>query len=450
MMMRMRSCRNLFLVTLVTSLALGTSVIGCGGDDKQVKAPDGTQAQGPAGQPAGANTEGQGQVGVVSEPDVKSSLGGGALESYNQGFQAWTAGDLPAAKKLFKEAAEKDRKSPAPEYSLGVVLERMGDNAGAQQAFRAAFNIQPDYELAIGAYALSLAAKGSVSEADTFLSDKKAKMPTSPRIATYLAEVKSLAGDHGTAQQLAQDALRMNPDFKEAMVAIARDHYRARKLELSRYAVQAILDGTGDANPPRDKDNAEASLLRGLIEREYGRRAVAFAALEVAAKRRPDMVEAQILLGSMRLEAGNASDALPVLEDAVKFGPSNALAHLNLGDCYRLLGRVPEARREFDTAKSLDSSISQVHYDVGLLFLFAPSISGMNAQDQVGMAITEFEKFKTMKTKGVGDDVDDLISRAKTKQSELKSAAAAPPAAAPAEAAPKSTAAPAPSASGAK
>jgi Flp pilus assembly protein TadD len=423
--------------SLLMSLA-----VACGGDDKQAKVPEGTPPGTGSTQPP-ANPGTPSASALAAEPDAKSSLTGAALEAYNQGFTAWSQGDLGAAKKHFRDAADKDSKAPAPEYSLGVVLDRLGDSAGAQQAFRAAFNLKPDYELAIGAYALTLAAKGAVSEADTFLTDKKNKMPNSARIATYLAEVKSLAGDHGTAQQTAQDALRINPDYKDAMVAIARDHYRARKIELARYALQAILDGFGDASPARDKDNPEASLLRGLIERDYGRRAVAFAALETAARRRPDLVEAQVLLGSMRLEAGNANDALPVLESAVKYGPNSAVAHLNLGDCYRLLGRVPEARKEFDTAKSLDSSLGQVHYDTGLLFLFAPSVSGMNAVDQIGMAITEFEKFKTMKTKGVGDDVDDLISRAKGKQNELKAASAAPPAAPPeTSAAPAATAKP--------
>lgn len=404
------------------SIVVLTLLIACGGDDKKVKSPEGVQPGGQT-QPGATATPGAGSLNA--EPDHNSGLTGGALEAYNQGFQAWSQGDLPAAKKHFKEASEKDPKSPAPEYSLGVVLDRMGDSAGAQQAFRAAFNLKPDYELAIGAYAMSLAHKGSVSEADTFLSDKKNKAPNSARIATYLAEVKSIAGDHGSAQQTAQDALRLNPDHKDAMVTIARDHYRARKIELARYALQAILDGFGDASPARDAENPEASLLRGLIERDYGRRAVAFTALEVAARRRPDLVEAHVLLGSMRLEAGNATDALPVLELAVKYGPNNAMAHLNLGDCYRLLGRVPEARKEFDTALSLDSSLGQAHYDTGLLFLFAPNVSGMNANDQIATAITEFEKFKSMKTKGVGDDVDDLISRAKAKQNELKGAAAA-------------------------
>ncbi len=46
---------------------------------------------------------------------------------------------------------------------------------------------------------------------------------------------------------------------------MARDHYRARKLDLAKYALQAMLEGFGESSPARDKDNAEAHLLRGLM-----------------------------------------------------------------------------------------------------------------------------------------------------------------------------------------
>ena len=62
----------------------------------------------------------------------------------------------------------------------------------------------------------------------------------------------------------------MNPDYKPAMVAIAHDHYRARRVELAKYALQAVLDGFGESSPPRDKDNPDAHLIRGLIERQEG------------------------------------------------------------------------------------------------------------------------------------------------------------------------------------
>lgn len=416
------------------ALFLLAPAAACGGGDKDVKYPEADAGAG------AAVTDNKGaQVGVI-EGAGTSGLEGSAKSTYDRGWQAWLRGDLQEAKNLFREAAQAAPKAPAPEYSFGVVLERLGQAAEAQQAYRAAFSNDPEHEISMCAYALSLASTGHAGEADTFLSDKRSKRPNSPRLTACNAEVKSLAKDHGSAQQLAQDALRMNPDFKEAMVTIARDHYRARKTDLARYALQAILDGFGDASPARDKENAEAHLIRGLILRESGSRAVALSDFEAAVKRRPDMVEALVNLGSMRLEAGNSNEALPVLDSAVKFAPKNAVAHLNLGDCYRLLGRTADAKKEMEVALSLDSSLAAAHYDLGLLYLNAQSMTGTSADQQVSQAIKEFETYKTMRgpkpPPGVDDQIDDLLNRAKAKQAELKQSVAQPPASKPATAAP--------------
>ncbi len=443
----MRSITNALSAGLVASVLV---LAGCGGADKQVVAPkpgtaDGTPVQTKAG----------GEVGVVDSAGT-SGLSGGAKSKYEDGWKAWLNGDLQTAKKKFQEAQDADPKSPSPSYSLGVVLERLGETAGAQQAYRSAFSASPEHEISMCSYALSLANSGHTGEADTFLTDKRNKRANSPRLTACNGEVKSIAKDHATAQQLAQDALRMDPDFKDAMVTIARDHYRARKLDLAKYALQAILEGFGDASPARDKENAEAHLIRGLIYREGGARAVALSDFEAAVKRRPDLVEALINLGSMRLEAGNATDAAPVLESAVRFAPTNALAHLNLGDAYRLLGRYADAKKEFDLALSRDSSLAAAHYDLGLMYLTAPTIPGSTADGQVSTAIKELETYRTMRgpkpPPGVQDDIDDLIARAKAKQAELKqtpaAAAPAPAAAAPAKPAPATPAPPAAKAGG--
>jgi tetratricopeptide (TPR) repeat protein len=414
--------RKILHVTFVLA-----ALAACGGDDKQV-----TYPQADAGAGAPVTTDQGGQVGVL-DPNGTSGLSGAAKSAYEKGWQAWMAGDLPAAKKHFREASELAPKSAAPAYGLGIVDERFGQKSDAQQAYRQAFSADPEHELSMCAYALSLANAGSKSEADTFMTDHRNKKPNSPRLTACHAEVKSIAGDHGTAQQLAQDALRMDPNFKDAMVTVARDHYRARKLDLAKYALRAVLDGTDDTNPARDKGNGDAHLLRGLIFREIGPRAVALSDFEAAVKGRPDSVEALVNLGSMRLEAGNAQEALPVLENAVKFGPNSAIAHLNLGDCYRLLGRVADARKEFDQALALDSSLAAAHYDLGLLHLNAQSIPGMSADQQVAQAIKEFETYKTMRgprpPPGVDDQIDDLLTRAKAKQAELKQQVATPAAA---------------------
>ena len=142
--------------------------------------------------------------------------------------------------------------------------------------------------------------------------------PDSVGLTVYLAEVKSIEGDSPGCQQLAQQALAKQPNYKDAMVVIARDYYRHHRWDLARYALQAILDGADDGSiPPRDKGNAEALLLRGLIERDMGQRKQAIDDFEQACSRRPDLFEAYVNLGEMKLEAGNATEAQTPLEKAV-------------------------------------------------------------------------------------------------------------------------------------
>jgi len=421
------------LPTIAFGLVLaGAALAACGGDDsKNVKYP---------GHEDGGTTEGTSEVttggdagavvGVTEGPAQHADMASDAKGSYDKGFQAWVSGDLQTAKTAFREATTQDPKAAAAYYSLGCVLERLGDNAGAQQAFRQAFGVKSDYEIAMGAYALNLAHTGHQGEADTFLTDKHHKFPDSARIETYLAEVKSLEKDSSGAQQLAQDALRIDPNYKDAMVVIARDHYRNGRTELAKYALQAVLEGFGQASPARDPGNAEALLLRGLIEREAGQRIAALKDFDAARTKRPDLVEATVQVAAMKLEAGNAQEAQPLLESAVKYAPQNALAHMNLGDCYRLLSRWADAKKELDTALSFDSTLASAHYALGLMYRFAPSFPGMSAKDQAAAALREFKTYLQMRgpkaAPGVSDDIDDLIAGAQDKVNELNMAAAAP------------------------
>ncbi len=236
--------------------------------------------------------------------------------------------------------------------------------------------------------------------------------------------MKSLAKDSAGAQQAAGEALKIDPNYKEAMVVIARDHHRAGRDELAKYALKAILEGFGMGTPARDPENAEAHLLRGLIFRAAGERGPAMKDFEAARNKRPDLVEALIQIGAMTLEAGNSQAAQGPLELAVKFAPQSAIAHMNLGDCYRLATRWADAKKELDTALSLDSSLAAAHYDIGLMYLFAPNYPGMTALDQVAAALRELNTYKTMRgpkpVPGVNDDIDELISFGTQKQKDLQ------------------------------
>jgi tetratricopeptide (TPR) repeat protein len=380
--------------------------------------------------------------GEVPDTPLPGSMNAAALAVYQQGLVAFANGDLTAAKLFFQQAGQADSKAHQAFYSLAVVQERLKES-GASASYQQALSLVPDYEPAIIGYAMLQAGK-NLTEADRFLTEKRGQMPKSAAVTAALAEVKSLERDTGSAQRLAQEALKLNPDYRAAMVIIARDHYRNRRLDLALYALQAILDGFEpvDENPPRDRDNPEALLLRGLILKEQGQRAPAMEQFRKAVARRPDLVEARVQFATFLLESGGAEEARPILEGAVRFDADHLAAHLNLGDCYRLLGLYADAKKEFDWVLARDQSLPQVHYDLGLLYLFAPNCTpvggaaapspcyqGVTPLAQVQEATKSLKKFQELRQKGESDDSDELLNRAKLKEGEIVAAqqAAAPP-----------------------
>ncbi|MDX2051590.1 MAG: tetratricopeptide repeat protein [Polyangiaceae bacterium] len=446
-----RSVERAFLVILLAGLAVGCAKKGVGVGPQvapgQPPPVPGAPVMGPQGQQFAVSDAPTGGPSAVERPKMNAA----AAQAYAAGLSAFQAGDLAGAQLQFTSATQADPRAFQAFYSLGTVRERLSNRAGAISAYRQALAIVRDYEPALVGVALAQAQGGQEAEAEAFLQSARAQFPSSAAVLAALAEVKSILGDSGEAQKLAQEALKKNPDYRPAMVTLARDHYRRRRLDLALYALKGILDGYGDENPARDKNNAVARLLRGLIYKEQGQKAPAIDEFRKALELRPDLVEARVQLAAYLLEAGNAVDALPLLEGALRYDSNNVLAHLNLGDAYRLLGRPQDAKRELEWVAKKDPSLPQVHYNLGLLYLFSDNIPGVSAEQASDMAIDALQKFQQMRPRGGGgraDDTEELITRAKTKKALIEAqkadaAAASAPEAAPAAGAP---AAPAPAA----
>jgi len=355
-------------------------------------------------------------------------LQGAPKAAFDSAIQSWKAADLNAARARLAEAAKMAPGSASVYYALGSVEERLGNRPAAHEAYKTALRLRPGHERSACAYAGSLFASKARKDATDVIEAARRAKPQSPRLLACAAELKSLQDDHASAQQLGQEALRIDPTCTEAMVGLARDHLRARRLDLARYALAAIVDGFGDSAPPRDKGNAEAHMLRGILFRDTGARAAALAEFDKSVAARSDLVEALVNLGAMRLEAGNATGALEPLERAVKMGPVDAYAHLHLGDAYRLLQRYGEAVIEFSRALELEPTLLAAHYDLGLMYLTASSMAGVSSDEQIRRAIQSLETYRSMRGEraavGVNDEIDDLLARAKAKQAELRNGVA--------------------------
>jgi hypothetical protein len=64
-----------------------------------------------------------------------------------------------------------------------------------------------------------------------------------------------------------------------------------------------------------------------------------------------------------------------------------------------------------------------VHYNLGLVYLFSAQVPGLSEEQAIEHAIESFERFKKLEpraARGQGDDVDELIARARNKKSIIE------------------------------
>ncbi len=379
---------------------------------------------------AGGPTDAAARKQIEEERAARPKMNDTAAAAYRAGLAAFERNDLQMAQTQLSQAVAADPRAYQAHFALGTVYERMGDSGRARQSYLAALSIVPYYEPAIREIAGGYMRAGMAGEAESFLNSQRARAPGSAAILTALAEVRSLQKDSDQAQELARQALKKDPDYKPAMVVLARDHYRNRRLDLALYTLTAILDGYGAENPPRDKDNAEARLIRALIYKEQDDRKAAISELRRVVKLRPDIVEARINLAAFMLEAGNAGDAVPLLEGALVYEPANPLIHLNLGDAYRLQGRPDEALKQLDWVTKAAPNLPQTYYNIGLVYLFSKSINGLTEAQAADRAILAFEKYLEMQSTArpaAGDDANQLLKRARTKKSIIDAMKTADP-----------------------
>ncbi len=420
--------RRTQLSCAILALAGSGWLVACGGAAPEAKSATAGSLSTPTVTNGRALDASGQQVAVSDAPSsgrgsVRPKLNDAALAAYRAGMDAFQKGDLDGAQAQFIKATEADSNAYSAFYGLGVVRERLGNSSGALSAYGKAITVVPDYEPAIVSYGLLTAREGNADAAEEYINGRLAKMDRSAALVTALAEIKSMRGDSGAAQKLAKEALKLNPDYRPAMITLARDHYRARRLDLALYALQGILDGYGAENPPRDKDNPEAILMRGLIFKERGQRGRAIEHFKRCIELRPDLVEARVQLAGYLLEAGNAVEAQPLLEIALRYDRDNVLAHLNLGDAYRLLGRPGDAKQQLEWVVSKDAKLPQVYYGLGLLYLFTENVPGVTPKQSLERALQALEEYKRLRPRagaGQADDVDELITVCKSKKAIIE------------------------------
>lgn len=203
-------------------------------------------------------------------------------------------------------------------------------------------------------------------------------------IPFLLGEAELKASDWKAAQAALERSLKINPNFDQAMTALARAfHQQGRDEEAMQWVEKAI-----QANPKNlrawyqkgwisvksDPDGAMAAFEKtleiqpgfamahrdlGIILLQKGRYSEAATHLEQAADLGLGHPRLFNFLGIAYSRTGRYQDAVKVYTKALDKEPDFAEAHLNLSYVYQKLNRPQSARLQYQTACKLQADLCQ-------------------------------------------------------------------------------------------
>lgn len=148
------------------------------------------------------------------------------------------------------------------------------------------------------------------------------------------------ASDERAARAAYQEALRRDPGFVPAHVALGASFYRSGEYEKAAEHLSAAL--------LRDPDSAEARFALGLVRRAQGRGRDAVDQLTWVVRRGFREATARFVLGEIALGDGRLEEALPQLSEAVLLEPRDLEARTALAVAERVAGRKEDARARIE------------------------------------------------------------------------------------------------------
>lgn len=181
--------------------------------------------------------------------------------------------------------------SYAPAYNiLALVRAELREDKEAEEAFRRALSLQPQYSEALNNYGLFLCQRGRVDEALTRFDAALANpLYETPEMALANAGACALGkGDTARAESYFTRALRRAPGLGSALLGMAEVDYRAGRLLAARGKLKQLSDGT--------ELNAQALWLGVRVERSLGDRAAESSYGAQLKRRFPESLQTQWLL----------------------------------------------------------------------------------------------------------------------------------------------------------
>ena len=231
-----------------------------------------------------------------------------AHANFNLGRLYYARGRMQPAKELLYKALERKPEFPEAQVVLSSVHEALGDVEAALGALRVALRLRPGYAGALRNLGLLLGKLGRWAEAEGALREAAGDADAQYWRGNALVHLDRAQ----EAAECFREALRIRPDFAEALCAL------------------------------------------GNVLGDQGRRAESIALLTRAIELQPALADAHVGLGNLRVAGRQLEDAALCYRRALELDPALLQAYINLGNVLIDLGRPGEALRSYDDALKLD------------------------------------------------------------------------------------------------
>jgi tetratricopeptide (TPR) repeat protein len=169
------------------------------------------------------------------------------------------------------------------------------------------------------------------------------------------------SGDLSSAGQSLREALRINPSYSEALLALANvyenqgDFERSREIAERAGALARPADGILDATTRGKLANFQAAL--GDAYRDVGELREAIEAYGKALDRCPTFHDIRTRLGVVLRDAGLPDRAIAEFRRVLRNHPTFHEAAVQLGLTYYSLGRTDEAAKEWEAVLTEDAKM---------------------------------------------------------------------------------------------
>ena len=223
---------------------------------------------------------------------------------------------------------------------------------------------------------------GDIDRGKTLLAKVRESDPAMYVVSFMLGENALRRRDWDEAASELQKCLQLNPNFDQAMAALARALLNLGRLDEAK----AWLDKALKFNP----QNYRAWYERGFIESKTDN-AAAISDMERAVSIQPNFASLRRDLGMLQFQQQNYSEAAKHLAVAAELGLDDAPLYNFLGISLSRMGQLPKAIENYKHALKLNPNLAEAHLNLG--FAYQRSNNPEKARQEYQEACRQDQKF---------------------------------------------------------